>query len=270
MTAKLILALTLLSNLGTILAQTPPHEVLRKAYPESITAATPTQITFQNGTKLSVAGSAKAEDALVRLLADKNADPKAFSIGDMFVMAYPKPRTPIPTEAKPPKRDFDPGRVRSTAFFDAMYGSTEEAVTRNMVSIPWVTSFTLEGKEVSKLRVTKVNGVDKKLSVVRDLLLALPEKRKSELRGIVFEVDGFSGYAKRKISGASFPSPHSWGIAVDVNWDTSYYHRDSKKPYANNVPQDVVDLFESQGFIWGGRWSHFDSMHFEYRPELLR
>jgi len=22
-------------------------------------------------------------------------------------------------------------------------------------------------------------------------------------------------------------------------------------------------------FIWGGRWYHFDTMHFEYRPELL-
>ncbi|MDP3291618.1 MAG: M15 family metallopeptidase, partial [Sulfuricurvum sp.] len=23
------------------------------------------------------------------------------------------------------------------------------------------------------------------------------------------------------------------------------------------------------GFIWGGRWYHYDTMHFEYRPELL-
>mgnify|MGYP002637708491 CR=1 FL=1 len=25
----------------------------------------------------------------------------------------------------------------------------------------------------------------------------------------------------------------------------------------------------SNGFIWGGRWFHYDTMHFEYRPELL-
>ena len=30
-----------------------------------------------------------------------------------------------------------------------------------------------------------------------------------------------------------------------------------------------VDAFEAEGFIWGGRWYHFDTMHFEYRPELL-
>jgi len=28
-------------------------------------------------------------------------------------------------------------------------------------------------------------------------------------------------------------------------------------------------VFERHGFIWGGRWWHYDTMHFEYRPELL-
>jgi hypothetical protein len=23
------------------------------------------------------------------------------------------------------------------------------------------------------------------------------------------------------------------------------------------------------GFIWGGKWLFFDTMHFEYRPEIL-
>lgn len=26
---------------------------------------------------------------------------------------------------------------------------------------------------------------------------------------------------------------------------------------------------EKHGFIWGGCWYHYDTMHFEYRPELL-
>jgi hypothetical protein len=26
---------------------------------------------------------------------------------------------------------------------------------------------------------------------------------------------------------------------------------------------------ERFGFIWGGKWHHFDGMHFEYRPELI-
>ena len=28
-------------------------------------------------------------------------------------------------------------------------------------------------------------------------------------------------------------------------------------------------IFERHGFIWGGKWHHYDTMHFEYRPELL-
>ena len=39
--------------------------------------------------------------------------------------------------------------------------------------------------------------------------------------------------------------------------------------WRNVVPQEIVDAFEAEGFIWGGRWLHYDTMHFEYRPELL-
>jgi len=269
MITKLLLPLIALSSIGEISAQDAAHELLRKAYPDSIVAADTSKVAFKNGKQYVIVGSSKDEKALLAILADPRSDPKAFCISDMFVMKYPEPKTPIPTESSPPPPGFDPGRVRSTAFFDTMYGSTKEEVERHLVSLPWVTTFKLEGEVVSKIRITKINGVDKKLAIVRNLLLALPPVRKKELRGIVFDVKGYSGYRQKKIRGASFPSAHSWGIAVDINWDTSYYHRDSKKKYANNVPQDVVNIFESQGFIWGGRWSHFDSMHFEYRPELI-
>jgi hypothetical protein len=26
---------------------------------------------------------------------------------------------------------------------------------------------------------------------------------------------------------------------------------------------------EEEGFIWGGKWPMYDTMHFEYRPELI-
>ena len=35
-------------------------------------------------------------------------------------------------------------------------------------------------------------------------------------------------------------------------------------------PQAVIDAFEAEGFIWGGKWYHFDTIHFEYRPEIVR
>jgi hypothetical protein len=33
--------------------------------------------------------------------------------------------------------------------------------------------------------------------------------------------------------------------------------------------QAALETFERRGFIWGGKWWHFDTMHFEYRPEII-
>ncbi|MDY2825712.1 MAG: M15 family metallopeptidase, partial [Treponema sp.] len=34
-------------------------------------------------------------------------------------------------------------------------------------------------------------------------------------------------------------------------------------------PQEIIDIFASEGFIWGGTWAVWDNMHFEYHPELI-
>jgi hypothetical protein len=73
----------------------------------------------------------------------------------------------------------------------------------------------------------------------------------------------------RKIAGTDRMSAHAWGIAIDLNPELGNYWRWDKHGWSNRVPQRVVDAFEAEGFIWGGRWAHFDTMHFEYRPELL-
>ena len=79
----------------------------------------------------------------------------------------------------------------------------------------------------------------------------------------------------RRIAGTSRMSTHSYGIAFDLNADLGGYWRWSNRPegdagaYDNRIPQDVVQVFERRGFIWGGKWHHFDGMHFEYRPEII-
>ena len=77
------------------------------------------------------------------------------------------------------------------------------------------------------------------------------------------------------VAGSSRQSAHSWGVAIDLNTRFSDYwqwegHREFAPgiPYRNRIPQAVVWAFEQQGFVWGGRWYHHDTMHFEYRPEL--
>jgi hypothetical protein len=45
-------------------------------------------------------------------------------------------------------------------------------------------------------------------------------------------------------------------------WNISYNER-------YHPPAAVIKAFETYGFIWGGKWLYFDTMHFEYRPEIL-
>jgi hypothetical protein len=33
------------------------------------------------------------------------------------------------------------------------------------------------------------------------------------------------------------------------------------------MTHEIVDIFERRGFVWGGKWYRYDTMHFEYRPE---
>jgi hypothetical protein len=74
-------------------------------------------------------------------------------------------------------------------------------------------------------------------------------------------------------------SMHSFGMTIDINVSYSNYWRWSVRdksedsptliPYKNRIPVEIVEIFEKHGFIWGGKWYHYDTMHFEYRPELL-
>ena len=84
-------------------------------------------------------------------------------------------------------------------------------------------------------------------------------------------------YNWRYIAGSNRLSSHSYGIAIDINakysnywrWDFPTATEYCDIPYKNNIPLDIVKIFEKHGFIWGGRWKHYDTMHFEYRPELI-
>jgi hypothetical protein len=77
----------------------------------------------------------------------------------------------------------------------------------------------------------------------------------------------------RAVADTGQPSPHSYGIAIDLNTAFSdyWYWRPHGGPivYRNRMPDQIVAIFEKHGFIWGGKWYHYDTMHFEFRPELL-
>ena len=79
----------------------------------------------------------------------------------------------------------------------------------------------------------------------------------------------------RTIAGTNRLSAHSFGIAIDLNTEIGKYWRwagveaGRAFTYENEMPEFLVSTMEKFGFIWGGKWHHFDGMHFEYRPELI-
>ena len=92
------------------------------------------------------------------------------------------------------------------------------------------------------------------------------------IRAYLYPVGGT--YACRSVADTGQTSMHAWGAAIDINPAFSDYWRWHRPAgivpaYVNRIPLNVVGAFERHGFIWGGRWKHFDTMHFEYRPELL-
>jgi hypothetical protein len=57
-------------------------------------------------------------------------------------------------------------------------------------------------------------------------------------------------------------SIHSYGLAIDINWDTNPVGK------RGDMPDYVVDLFEKHGWTWGGRWKNpKDPMHWQYYTE---
>jgi peptidoglycan L-alanyl-D-glutamate endopeptidase CwlK len=201
-----------------------------------------------------------------RMTFDDGITPKDFEtllnepdLEDMLHMEYPPGKNVVF------QKDFDPGRIRVETFFKKMYGSNPREVEKKLVPVRWLP------KTVNKiLLVTSVNGVDKKLQEISAQLEKKPHLHKY--------IDSPAGtYKWRKISGTERLSPHCFGIAIDINakpyadyWQWNHTGEKNKNlEYQNRVPWEIVEIFEKHGFIWGGKWYHYDTMHFEYRPELL-
>ncbi|HEY6861658.1 MAG TPA: M15 family metallopeptidase [Pseudolabrys sp.] len=65
------------------------------------------------------------------------------------------------------------------------------------------------------------------------------------------------GYNDRNIAGTGTPSQHSYGNAIDLNWNAN------PRGGASNLPANIGDIAEKHGIAWGGNWKNPDPMHFE-------
>lgn len=207
-------------------------------------------LVWRDGTRMPLDDgvSGKSFDALL-----ETAD-----IEDMFAQRYP-----LGAPLAPPPHNADPGRARNEAFFMKMYGDCRRgAVDKTLVDVVWLPS-----KRAQRLRVTSVNGAAEKLAAVSRELDALPAKFTTYLE------PSEGTYNCRVIAGTDRLSAHATATAIDIARAHGHYWRWSEPgggaAYRNEIPYEVVAIFEKHGFIWGGKWSHYDTLHFEYRPEIL-
>ena len=182
------------------------------------------------------------------------------SLKDMFYTSYP---AVMPT--KGPGLDIDPGRVRNEPFFLKMYGDCRKGeVAKSLVDVVW-----LPKKWGKTVRVTRINGVARHLREVSNELDQLPPSFDNYL------IPPGGTLNCRTIAGTSRLSAHGTATAIDIGTKHSHYWQWSRPDptgryvWHNEIPAEIVRIFEKHGFIWGGKWYHFDTMHFEYRPEIL-
>jgi hypothetical protein len=226
-------------------------DALVRAYPDMLAGYDSTDLIWRDGTRMPLSDGRSGKSFAEML--------RHASLLDQLRLPYPTGMM-----AAAPVLDDDPGRIRNRAFFDKMYGDCWRGeVAPRLVPVVW-----LPRSWGHTIRITSVNGLAKRLAAVSEELDALPDAVKR------YSYPPAGTYNCRTVADTGEPSMHSWGAAIDINAAHSDYwlwHSSGVRDtgLVNRIPLEIVAIFERHGFIWGGKWSHYDTMHFEYRPELL-
>ena len=221
-------------------AQDASLDALVRAYPDFLVSHDGKVLVWKDGTRMPVSdgrGQKSFEEKL-----------RHASILDQLSIRYVKG----PLE-KPPGPQEDPGRFRNTGFFDKMYGDCSKGeVQRKLTKVAW-----LPKSGGGSVQITTVNGVADSLRAVSAELDAL----RPDLKKFAFPSAGT--FNCRTVKDTGNRSMHGWGVAIDLNTKfADYWLWSPKGAYRNRIPIEIVEIFERHGFIWGGKWGHFDTMHF--------
>jgi len=170
---------------------------------------------------------------------------------------------PAFTPLTEPGINVEPGRIRNYQLIKSVYGSNRENVEKNLVCVNFC------GQNIKFNRQNGAAAALKRVSrELSELIIHEPEIGKLLTNRI-------GTYNPRKILFTENYSMHSFGIAIDINLKKPYYWPQfgvGTSPLDSRlakVPGVIVTVFERHGFIWGGRWYHYDKIHFEYRPEFF-
>ena len=239
-------------NIPISAAENNAMTALVAAYPEVLSAYDHEVLIWKDGTRMPI-----SDGRSHKTLAERLNTP---DLDDMFAFHYP-----LGDKPQPPEPYHDPGRVRYQPFFLKAYGDCRKGqVALHLKSINW-----LPNNNGGQVKLTTRHGAAQALARVSAELDVLPKKLIRHLIPLA------GSYNCRMIAGTQRLSMHAFGAAIDINIKSADYWRWNKPNAAghyrwrNKLPREIIDIFERHGFIWGGRWYHFDTMHFEYRPEFL-
>lgn len=190
---------------------------------------------------------------------DAKTDLTAPDLRTMLAQIYPL--GPVNEQSAHPAPGFDPGRARVQGLFTALYGASEAQVRKHCKPVPF---------DRHALSFNARFGAAQALTRVWQRIQALLPQHPEFLSVLRPMGDPL---AWRVIAGTNRLSMHSFGIALDVNPKLPYWrwekHPETMPAQCKAFPPEILDAFETEGFIWGGKWASFDLMHFEYRPELI-
>ena len=157
-------------------------------------------------------------------------------------------------------------------FFDWLYSAQSRKIIEEHIIR---TTFLGKSTRIHERIWTPLKNVEKKI---------LENAANPEIKEFIDNLRSADAYYWREIAGTSRKSFHSYGIALDVlpkrlNGKAIYWGWEKDRlgdkwmmiPLEKRwTPSDeVIRIFEEEGFIWGGYWIIFDNMHFEYHPELI-
>lgn len=131
-----------------------------------------------------------------------------------------------------------------------------EAENLVVVPAPWRMVAAWNQKPVRGARVNRKCAE----SLARVLAAIWAASGQSENKIREWGCDQFGGgYNFRLKRGGSTLSTHAYGCAIDLDPERN---RMGLYPNFKSVPA-VVSAFESEGWLWGGRWDSPDGMHFQ-------